>query len=182
MILTEEQKMQIEEQIAELPLFAYGYLPVGEVSFSERVRYICETECPQYGKSWSCPPAVGTVEECKARVNEYGEVFLFASLSEVESMDDMQMMLSTRKDHELITRQITDMFQAIGCETLTLSTESCIQCKHCTYPDAPCRHPEVQFPCVESYGIMVTELAEKCGIPFIQEYGVITWFSAIILR
>jgi len=29
---------------------------------------------------------------------------------------------------------------------------------------------------------MVTELAEKCGIPYIQEYGVITWFSVIVLR
>lgn len=182
MKLSEEQKVHIEEQLAEFPLFGYGYLPVSEISFLDQVRYICETECPQYGKSWSCPPAVGTVEECKTRVNSYEEVFLFASVSEVESMDNMQMMLATRREHENVARQITDIFREAGCETLTLSTESCIQCQKCTYPDAPCRHPERQFPCVESYGIMVVELAEKCGIPFIQEYGVITWFSAIILR
>ena len=182
MKLTDEQKLQIEEQLAEFPLFGYGYFPASEVGFSERVRYICETECPQYGKSWSCPPAVGTVEECKERVNRYEEVFVFASLSEVESMDNMKLMLDSRMGHEEITRQITKIFQEAGCETLTLSTESCIQCKHCTYPDAPCRRPEVQYPCVESYGIMVTELAEKTGIPYMQEYGVLTWFSVIVLR
>ena len=182
MKLSEEQKIQIEEQVAQFPLFGYGYLPTTEVAFSERVRYICETECPQYGRSWSCPPAVGTVAECKERINGYDEIFVFASLSEVESMDNMSMMLESRKGHEEITRQITKIFQEAGCETLTLSTESCIQCKYCTYPDAPCRCPEVQYPCVESYGIMVTELAEQIGIPYLQEYGVITWFSVIAVR
>ena len=82
MKLSEEQKIQIEEQVAQFPLFGYGYLPTAEVAFSERVRYICETECPQYGRSWSCPPAVGTVAECEARINGYDEIFVFASLSE----------------------------------------------------------------------------------------------------
>ena len=182
MRLTEEQKLQIEKELAEFPLFGYGYLPVSEVTFSDRVRYICETECPQYGRSWSCPPAVGTVEECRARVNRYEEAFVFASLSEVESMDNLNLMLESRKGHEEITRQITKLFREAGCEMLTLSTESCIQCKQCTYPDAPCRRPEVQYPCVESYGIMVTELSEQIGIPYMQEYGVLTWYSVIVLR
>ena len=39
-----------------------------ELLFSERVRYICRTECAMYGRSWACPPAVGTVEACRERV------------------------------------------------------------------------------------------------------------------
>ncbi len=182
MKLTDVQRQQMEEKIKELPLYGYAYLPVEEIPYSPRVRYICETECPQYGRSWSCPPAVGTVEECRERMAGYGELFVFATVSEVEDMEDMQTMLAARKDHERITKQVTDWFREAGCETLTLSTESCLQCGRCTYPNAPCRHPELQFPCVESYGIVVVDLADKCGLPFMQEYGVLTWFSAIALR
>ena len=65
---------------------------------------------------------------------------------------------------------------------LTLSTESCAIGKKCAYPDAPCRHPDRMFPCVESYGILVTDLAEKSGISFMNGAGVVTWFSLILYR
>ena len=72
--------------------------------------------------------------------------------------------------------------RAAGFETLTLSTESCAICKKCAYPDAPCRHPDKMFPCVESYGILVTNMAEQCGIEFIEGGNVVVWFSLVLLR
>ena len=64
---------------------------------------------------------------------------------------------------------------------MALSTEACAICEHCAYPDAPCRHPELMFPCVESHGIIVTALAGKEGIDF---YGgnLVTWFSLLLFR
>ena len=55
-------------------------------------------------------------------------------------------------------------------------------CKKCAYPDAPCRHPEKMFPCIESYGILVTDLAEKYGISFMNGANVVTWFSLLLYR
>ena len=63
-----------------------------------------------------------------------------------------------------------------------LSTESCAICEKCAYPDAPCRHPDRMFPCIESYGILVTELAEKNGITFMGGSGLVTWFSLILYK
>ena len=83
---------------------------------------------------------------------------------------------------EEITRTVRDQFEAAGFETLTLSTESCAICKKCAYPDAPCRHPDKMFPCVESYGILVTNMAEQCGIEFIEGGNVVVWFSLVLLR
>ena len=57
----------LESRLAELPLYQYAFVRTSELVFSERVRYICRTECPMYGKSWACPPAVGEVEACTAR-------------------------------------------------------------------------------------------------------------------
>ena len=68
-----------------------------------------------------------------------------------------------------------------GCELRVLSTESCAICDKCAYPDGPCRHPELMFPCVESQGILVTDLAEKCGMEFFNG-NTVTWFSVLLYR
>lgn len=67
-------------------------------------------------------------------------------------------------------------------DTLTLSTEACAVCAHCSWPDAPCRHPDRMFPCVESHGIVVTDLAERAGVDFYAEGNLVTWFSLIFYR
>ena len=51
----------LEEKLAELPLYCYQFIDPQELEFSQRVRWICEHECPMYGKSWACPPGVGSV-------------------------------------------------------------------------------------------------------------------------
>lgn len=175
-------RQRIESKIAEFPICAYAFLRIEDIPFKEEVRYICRTECTRYGKSWSCPPAVGTVEECRRRCEPYEGGFLFTSMTEVPDLEDLEGMLSTRTDHEEITRQVRDLFQEECKEVLVLSTESCAICKRCTYPDAPCRHPDRMFPSLEGYGILVTELAERCDIPFLAEGNLVTWFSLILYR
>ena len=56
---------KIEAFLADYPICQYGFLKSEDILFSDKVRYICEKECPRYGKSWSCPPAVGEVADCK---------------------------------------------------------------------------------------------------------------------
>ena len=82
-MISEEKKAEIEEQLAGLPIVQYEFLKPEQIVFSDRVRYVCETECPRYGTTWACPPAVGTVEECHARCMEYTDVFLFTTMCEV---------------------------------------------------------------------------------------------------
>lgn len=170
----------LEERIAKYPICEYAFIDPKELSFLEEVRYICRTECPQYGKSWSCPPAVGTVEECRKRCEKYTGGFLFTTMSEADLMGDMEEALKTRAEHEKITQRVRDLV-CEGCEdVLVLSTESCAICETCAYPGQACRHPDLMFPCIESYGILVTELSERYGIQFISEAGVVTWFSLIL--
>ncbi len=175
-------QQKLETQIAQFPVCEYAFLLPQEIPFLEEVRYICRTECPQYARSWSCPPAVGTVEECRARCMEYTGGFLFTTVAEVRDLADLAETLATRMEHEEITREIRDLFRRECAETLVLSTESCAVCEQCAYPDAPCRHPGRMFPCIESYGILVTKLAENCGICFMNEGNVVTWFSLILYR
>lgn len=173
---------QLERQLAELPLYGYFFLKSGDLTFSNRVRYICSHECRMYGRTWACPPAVGTVEECKAKCLSYPHVLMICTVTEVEDISNVEATLSTRGDHEEVTRRAEAMVQAQGMETYTLSTEACAICRQCTYPEGPCRHPEHMRPCIESHGIVLTDTAESCGLPFQYGDNVVTWFSLIFYR
>lgn len=172
----------LEEQMTRLPIVQYEFFPTEELVFTPRVRAVCKLECPRYGSSWACPPAVGTVEECRARCLGYPHALLLSTMREVEDIANLEETLATRPEHEAVTRQVNQLMQAQGVETYVLSTESCDICQTCTYPGAPCRHPDQMFPCVESHGILITETAEHYGIAFQAGGNVVTWFSLILYR
>lgn len=175
-------RKQLEQQLRELPIVQYEFLETAELTFSPRVRLVCETDCTRYGTSWACPPAVGTVEECRERCLSYPHTLLITTMNEVDNIEDLEGTLRTRTGHEEITRQVSELLRAQGAETYPLSTESCAICQKCSYPDGPCRHPERMFPCVESQGILLIDTAERFGIEFQAGGNIVTWFSLILYR
>ena len=42
-------------------------------------------------------------------------------------------------------------------------------CKECTYPDAPCRFPEMMFPSMEACGLFVSKVCTDNGVAY--NYG-----------
>ena len=172
----------LEEKLADFPLYQYEFIKTDELMFSERVRYICETECPMYNTTWACPPAVGTVEECKARVLSFDEGLMVVTITEVSDIANIEETLATRAPHEEITREIHALVKQQAGETMVLSTEACAHCAECSYPCAACRFLDRMYPCVESHGIVVTDIAEKYGIDFLAGGNIVTWFSLILFR
>ena len=174
-------KELLEQQLLEMPLYQYAFATSEELMFTERVRHICQAECPMYNKTWACPPAVGPVDQCREKCLAYPEFLMVSTVTEVRDIENLEETLATRPEHEELTRAITDLIRDQGCETMTLSTEACAICAECTYPDGPCRNPDKMFPCVESHGILVTELCEKYGMEFFNG-NIVTWVSLIFFR
>ena len=171
----------LEQQLSGLPLYQYAFMKSEDLVFTERVRHICRTECSMYGTTWACPPAVGTVEQCREACLAYPEFLLISTVTEVPDIENLEQTLATRRDHEAVTRQVAQLMREQGCALRVLSTESCAICGQCAYPNGPCRHPELMLPCVESQGILVTDLAEKCGMEFFNG-NIVTWFSVLLYR
>ena len=180
--MTQEQQETIEALIAQYPVCQYAFLKPEDLTFPERVRQICESECPRYGTTWACPPGVGTVEECRKECLEYEDVILVTTLAEVEDTAILEETLKTREGHEEVIRALRKDLKEAGWQVLALSTESCEICPKCAYPDAPCRFPEKMIPCVESYGILVTDAAEKGGIDFFYDSNTVTWFGMLLIK
>ena len=171
----------IESQLAALPLAQFGWIETSALTFSDRVRRVCEQECPMYNKTWACPPAVGSVESCRARCLSYPNALYITTLTEVSDIANLEETLATRAPHEAITREALAILTPHVRDTMVLSTEACAICEHCAWPNGPCRHPEQMFPCVESHAIVVTDLAEREGIDFYPG-NLVTWFSLLLYR
>lgn len=170
----------LEAQLAELPLYTYEFLDPEKLEFSQRIRWICENECPMYGQSWACPPAVGSVEECHAQCRRFNRCLMVSTITEVRDIADIAETLSTRPDHEAITNQVGDLLRAQGIEPYILSTEACAECDRCAYLDGqPCRFPQRMHPCVESHGINLLAVLEELGLSFQYGENVVTWFSLL---
>ena len=170
----------LEEKLAELPLLGYFFIDPKSLEFSERIRWICENECPMYGKTWACPPGVGAVADCKCKCAAYENCLMIATVTEVNDITDIDETLATRPEHEKITNQVGKLMEELGIKPYILSTEACTECERCAYLDGePCRKPERMHPCVESHGINLIPVLEENGIEFQFGGNVVTWVSLL---
>ena len=175
-------KDEIESFITQFPVYQYQFLKPEEIEYNDRVRAICKKECPRYGTSWSCPPAVGKVDSCKELCMGYTDMLFFSSVADVADLMDMEESLKTKAEHEKMTGIIERKMKESGLEVYTLSSDSCALCGKCAFPKAQCRHPDQMHPCIESHGIVVTNLAEKLNMDYYMGEHLLLWFSMIFFR
>ena len=169
---------KLEAQLTQLPLYTYHFITPDDLEFSSRIRWICEHECPMYGKTWACPPGVGSVESCEATCKSYANCLMISTITEVNDISDINETLATRAPHEEVTNQVGELFKEQGIAPYILSTEACAACQRCAILDGlPCRYPEKMHPCVESHGINILGLLDDLGLSFQYGENVVTWFS-----
>ena len=169
---------KLEQALSSLPLYIYVDIDPKALEFTPRVRWICENECPMYGKSWACPPGVGAVDTCAGKCLSYGKCLMIGTITEISSIANIDEALATRHGHEAITNTVRDFFREQGVEPYILSTEACAHCERCAVLDGePCRYPERMHPCLESHGINIIPTLEENGLEFIYGENIVTWYS-----
>ena len=82
-------KTLLLEKMQELPLYFCDFIDPAELEFSSRIRWICENECPMYGKTWACPPGVGSVDACAKKCGSYNGCLLVSTITEVSDIANM---------------------------------------------------------------------------------------------
>lgn len=184
MIKTEGQKPDIEELLALSKEAGFTYaaeLSMDSLEFREEVREMCSADkCRNYGKSWSCPPAVGSVERAAERAGAYRRGIIVQTEGALADSFDMTGTAALMKKHkscfETLVRQIRHFYP--GC--LPMGAGTCRVCRACTYPDRPCRHPEKMIASMEAYGLLVSDVAIKSGLKY--NYGENTMcFTSCVL-
>ena len=124
-----------DHRLAELPRYVYLFIDPKGLEVSDRIRWICQHECPMYGKSWACPPGTGEVAACSAKCKGYEKCLMIGTITETADISNMEQTLKTRPEHEKLTNQIRDLFREQGVEPYILSTEACAVCERCAILD-----------------------------------------------
>ena len=65
------------------------------------VRDMCSADkCRSYGKSWSCPPACGSIEYAAQRISQYRRGLIVQSTGELEDEFDLQAIAAIEARHK----------------------------------------------------------------------------------
>ena len=171
---------RLEAALAALPLYVYTWVDPQKIDHNHRVRWICENECPMYGKTWACPPGVGTVDACEKLCRSYKNCLMIGTIVETQDIADIDATLATRGDHEAVTGEVAALLRSLGADPYVLSSEACAICDRCAILDGQsCRYPDRMHPCVESHGINLIPTLEENGLDFQYGENVITWYSLL---
>lgn len=149
--------------------------------FHAEVRATCEgNRCRGYGRSWACPPAVGSLEECKARVLGFEKLQLFSKAYLLPDSMDFSAVGSAMRDFKECAWELGRQLRPKLSKLLILSNEGCSRCRACTWPEEACRFPEDLQPSIEGFGFIVSELAKQAGIPYMNGKSTVTFFGGVL--
>ncbi len=158
-------------------------LQMESLIFREEVRAMCRADrCQSYGKTWSCPPACGTLEEIRLRIEPFNEGILVETVGEMEDEFDYEAIEEAAKRHKAHFLALSEWLRASNIEIFPMGAGRCTLCGSCTYPDAPCRFPDKMTPSMEAAGLLVSDVCKRSGAPYYNGKNTTTFISCILLK
>jgi len=176
---------KLREEALEAGFTLAEPLNIETIKLREEVREMCAVnKCHAYNTNWSCPPACGTVAECQERIKKYETGLIVETTGQLEDDFDFETMEKTAKDHadhfiqflKKIRKDHSDL------EVLPLGAGECLNCKQCTYPEAPCRFPELMSSPMEGYGMVISDVCKDNGILYNHGRGTLTYVGCYLFR
>lgn len=144
------------------------------------VRDMCaEDKCRAYGKNWTCPPAIGTLEECQARIQRYRYGILLQTVGRLRKRIDSRTIMETERRHMEAFRDFSERVREIFPDALCLGAGGCRVCKSCAYPE-PCRFPDKALSSMEGYGLFVTQVCRDNDLPYYHGEGTIAYTACVL--
>ena len=142
-------------------------LDVATLHFFPEVRAMCAADrCHSYNKTWSCPPATGTLEELRARCATFRRGLLAQTIGERENEFDFEAIQTVQRRHDENFKRLTKMLKDCLPTLWPMGIAACHRCTPCTWPDAPCRFPEEVYSPMEACGLLVSEVCKENGMPY----------------
>jgi predicted metal-binding protein len=174
---------ELNEKALDCGAFKTASMKVSDIPFRREFREACKINtCGKYGKNWMCPPEVGDIDELIAKASGYQNAFILQSVGTLEDSFDIEGMQEAGKNHCRMLQAFFSNLPPSMAGALKLSAGTC---KVCDGPcaktsDEPCRFPEKAMASMEAYGIAVSELAECCGLEYVNGMNTITYFGALL--
>lgn len=172
---------KIHKTAMQSGMWQAGFLSTKDLVCYPEIRELCKgNACGNYGKTWACPPAVGSIEACQSRVRQYETMLLFSVQYDLEDAFDIEGMQAAMAAFQDRVAVFDHNLRPFLSDYLLLSNEGCGRCAECTYPHSPCRFPEQLHHAIEGYGFHVYELAKAAKMQYRGGENTVTFFGGLL--
>ena len=89
--------------------------------------------------------------------------------SKIHSAHFVEFLKQLRKEHPEL-------------DILPLGAGECLNCKSCTYPDAPCRFPDLMSSPMEGYGMVISDVCKANDVLYNHGRGTLTYVGCYLFR
>ena len=178
-------QQEIVRYIQDCGFEQYAVFDTARLRVRTEVRAMCAADkCHAYAHSWSCPPACGTLEHWDERMHSFSGGIVFQTVGQMEDEFDFAAIERTSDAHKARFMKFAEMLADAGLDgsVQLLAAGTCTLCERCTYPDAPCVHPELMYPSMEACGLLVTEVCELAGLPYYHGPCTTAFFSCVLFN
>lgn len=184
MIAGDQSRINTEDilQLADEIGFSHAaVLDMEALIFRPEVREMCSADrCRSHARSWSCPPAVGSLEKIAERAADYSIGVIVQTTGRTESDFDIASISRIMSEHNRSFDALVRQIRSLGLRCLPMGAGACRICRKCTYPERPCRHPDRMYPSMEAYGLLVSDVCVKSGLGYNYGTGTMTFTSCIL--
>lgn len=174
---------RLKEMALEAGFTHVSRLNVDGIELQDAVRDMCAAnQCGQYGQNWSCPPACGSLDECRDRLKEYHDGILVQTVGELEDIFDYEGMVEIEARHKEQFLHLHDELLEICRQVLPIGVGCCTRCKTCTYPEQPCRMPNKRISSMEAYGMIVMQVCKDNGMGYYYGSDKLAYTSCFLIK
>ncbi|MDR3070790.1 MAG: DUF2284 domain-containing protein [Propionibacteriaceae bacterium] len=146
------------------------------------VRQMCAADrCQAFNRSWSCPPASGTLEESRATIACYHTGLIVQTTAVLDDSYDYETMMAAGEEQKQRLIDFREELWPSYPDLITLGNGACTICSLCTYPNAPCRYPDRMVQSMEAFGLVVSDVCTDNNLGYYYGPSTITYTGCYLL-
>ncbi len=151
--------------------------PTISFDFAETCRKAC-SECKEFNSCWTCPPGIGTIETCSAKLTGYDDTFVLSKHFDLDPKSEA--VVEADKELQEECRNIAHLIRENGGSALPIAGGKCMFCEECSYPNEECLFPLEQVPSMSGFGINIEKYLGELEIHFEFADDHITLYGLIL--
>ena len=145
------------------------------------VREMCRADrCGQFGKNWACPPYCGSIEEAARAIGKYSAGLLVQTTGPLTDDFDYDGMHRIAQEHKRRFGNFARQARLLHPDCLPLTAGACTVCAKCTCPHRPCRFPGKRLSSMEAYGLWVSDVCARSGLPYNHGPRTMTYTACVL--
>jgi predicted metal-binding protein len=149
----------------------------------ERVRGYCtQNRCGNYGKSYTCPPNVPSIEEVKIKLKNFHHGILLRKTVNLNIRRDWKLMKQSILDFQNNILEVEEFLKKSGIKEIWgINAGTCVLCEVCgARSNKPCVHPDKARSSIEALGVDVVALMKNLGLDYQFHADKVTWTGCVL--